>query len=268
MSRKTVKDLDGELSLIRKLLEELKLKFDILASKYEHLEEKCGEGKSNFFKCDKCDEEFSRKKDLQKHKRKHMSCLPGVFRCDECDSTFNEEWKREAHKKNHGTNKCDQCDKKFKFKVNLKKHMQASHGTVKLYCHYYNNDDECPFDSECIFAHEDADICKYGEACERINCMYKHEDKINDSEDDDSEDDDNEEDENKDDDNDVTDESDEENGENKGNDEDIVDGEKIFRCNLCVFETKEKAKLEKHKFEKIQCKFSQIQTNLARQGAK
>ena len=224
MTRKTVKDLEGELSLIKKELDQLKSKFDILASKCERLEEKCGERKSHIFKCDKCDEEFTRKKDLQKHKKKHMSCLPGPFQCDECDSTFNEEWKREAHKKNHGTNKCDHCDKNFKFKVNLKKHIEASHGTVKLYCHFYNNDDECPFDSECIFAHEDADICKYVEACERINCMYKHERKTNESEDGYNEEDDNEDDDN--------------------------DECEIFVCNPCLLETEDEAKYDKHMFEK------------------
>ena len=32
----------------------------------------------------------------------------------------------------------------------------------------------CPFDKECVFLHEDADNCKYGESCERILCMFKH----------------------------------------------------------------------------------------------
>ena len=36
----------------------------------------------------------------------------------------------------------------------------------------------CPFDQECVFLHEDADKCRYGESCDRILCMFKHENVI------------------------------------------------------------------------------------------
>ena len=73
--------------------------------------------------------------------------------------------------------------------------MGAAHES-KIYCHYYNNNKECPFDDQCIFIHDDAEDCKYGKACERKLCMYKHddgdEDGVEDEESDDEDDDDDE----------------------------------------------------------------------------
>ena len=48
---------------------------------------------------------------------------------------------------------------------------------MTIFCHYYNNDKECPFDEQCIFAHEDSPECKYANGCERMLCMFKHEEK-------------------------------------------------------------------------------------------
>ena len=28
---------------------------------------------------------------------------------------------------------------------------------MKIFCHYYNNDKECPYDDQCIYAHEEND---------------------------------------------------------------------------------------------------------------
>ena len=62
--------------------------------------------------------------------------------------------------------------------------MKISHESLKIYCHYFNNSKTCPFDDECVFLHEDAEICKYGAQCERNNCMFKHEnDTVNDNDD-------------------------------------------------------------------------------------
>ena len=55
------------------------------------------------------------------------------------------------------------------------KHIQISHKNQKIYCHFYNNNETCPFDEECVFLHEDADMCRYGAKCEREYCMFKHE---------------------------------------------------------------------------------------------
>ena len=40
----------------------------------------------------------------------------------------------------------------------------------------FNNQKECLFDKKCIFLHEQSEECKFGVSCERINCMYQHND--------------------------------------------------------------------------------------------
>ena len=78
--------------------------------------------------------------------------------------------------KNHVKFQCDQCSKTFKYLDVKNKHNQISHGNLKLYCHFYNNMKTCPFEEECVFLHEDADLCRYGDLCERNFCMFRHED--------------------------------------------------------------------------------------------
>ena len=80
------------------------------------------------------------------------------------------------------------CDKIFKHEGTLEKHVQAAHEDVTLFCHYFNNEKDCPYEDECIFVHEESNDCKFGKGCERLLCMYKHEDQIDDD-DDESEDD-------------------------------------------------------------------------------
>ena len=70
-------------------------------------------------------------------------------------------------------NKCEQCNK-TKYQDILSKHIKIAHEKVNIYCHYFNNMKTCPFNEECIFLHEDSSKCKYGKACERMYCMFKH----------------------------------------------------------------------------------------------
>ena len=56
----------------------------------------------------------------------------------------------------------------------MEKRKQAVHEDVTLYCHYFNNDKDRPYDDVCIFLHEDSEECKFGNMCERTLCMYKH----------------------------------------------------------------------------------------------
>ena len=52
------------------------------------------------------------------------------------------------------------------------------HEGIKLYCHYWNNDLDCPYETDehdkCIFLHDESEKCKFGKTCERILCMYQH----------------------------------------------------------------------------------------------
>ena len=53
--------------------------------------------------------------------------------------------------------------------------MRIAHENLKLFCHFFNNNKTCPYSKECIFLHQDSPICKYGKKCERMLCMFKHE---------------------------------------------------------------------------------------------
>ena len=77
-------------------------------------------------------------------------------------------------KRVHRKFECDECDKVFKYEANLEKHVAAVHEDVELYCHYYNNDKECPYGDECIFMHEESENCTYGKTCDRVMCMFRH----------------------------------------------------------------------------------------------
>ena len=54
------------------------------------------------------------------------------------------------------------------------KHVKIAHEGLKIYCCFFNNDTECPHEDQCVFLHEDSPICRYGNSCERDNCMFKH----------------------------------------------------------------------------------------------
>ena len=80
-----------------------------------------------------------------------------------------------AHMKTYRKYQCEYCSKTFKYKELMEKHTQISHENVKIYCYYYNNKKICPYDTECIFLHEESRICKFGNLCERLFCMFRHE---------------------------------------------------------------------------------------------
>ena len=109
------------------------------------------------FRCSKCDKSFE---DFKKHKSEH-EVNNEVFKCGQCDTKFNEDCKMNGHLKTHKKFQCDQCGKSFKYLELLTKHTKISHENCKLYCHYFNNKKVCPFIEDCLFLHEEADICRY-----------------------------------------------------------------------------------------------------------
>ena len=193
MTRKTVKDLDVEVTSLKNELDDLKSKLKELSDIIEKNNRGGMSNHNRIFKCKICSDEFTALSELRKHKKVHMS---GPLQCDVCSKTFNEEWKMNAHAKLHKKYCCDDCDKTFEYQNLKDMHVKIVHQNVKLYCHYYNNDKDCPFEEECVFLHEDSEDCRYADTCERENCMFKHgsdgdgDDKEDESEDVDDEQDD------------------------------------------------------------------------------
>ena len=173
---KSKKELQAENSALKEELSYIKVKFTTLSEKYDVLQKQSnqqnGKGVLNL-KCDVCDLEFRNASELRKHENLHKGAVK--FSCSVCCQEFDEEWKMEVHAKKHTKLTCDQCGKQFKYLDTMEKHIKIVHDKCKLYCHYFNNRKTCPFDKECVFLHEDADNCKYGESCERLLCMFKHE---------------------------------------------------------------------------------------------
>ena len=141
------------------------------------------------------------------------------------------------------------------------KHIEAVHGRMKIFCYYFNNDYDCPYDDQCIFAHDASPVCKFGRECERIMCMFKHDGR--DVSDDENEDDEESED-----------ESDEENKDEKRSGKDLIKITELepslkkveeamdkvnvllqkttspLKCDLCEFEARNANGLTMHKKSK------------------
>ena len=184
------KELEVEFKRLSEEFKELKSLTEKLFKKYEHLEhkyEKCLKVKANpGFKCIFCEQECENIKDLQKHKEEKHATLT-EFKCGECERCFKSEKKLEDHKKTHEKFECDECDKIFKYERLLERHVNAVHSDSDyiIFCHYYNNDKECPFGDYCLYEHKESEKCKFRKGCERIMCMYRHDDKDNENVEDD-----------------------------------------------------------------------------------
>ena len=177
MTGKTKKVLETENSNLRNEVNNLKLKCDTLSEENKTLKSKCNQKKTTRntnFTCIKCEQSFGNFRDFKKHKGEH-ELENEVFKCSKCDKFFDEDWKMNAHMKKHADYPCNQCDKSFKYLEILEKHTKITHENLKIYCHYFNNKKRCPYNEECLFLHEEANMCKYGKLCERMFCMFKHE---------------------------------------------------------------------------------------------
>ena len=60
---------------------------------------------------------------------------------------------------------CPFCEIFFNFEDILKKHITIAHEGTKLYCHFLYNGKNCPFESDCIFLHQNSTQCRYGQLC-------------------------------------------------------------------------------------------------------
>ena len=180
---KSKKELQAENVALKEEFSDVTVKFTKLYEKYEVLQKQSNKEDRReeiIFKCDVCDLVFGNLSELRKHKNLHKGVEK--FGCCVCCQEFDEEWKMEAHKKKHKLFACDQCGKQFKVMDIMEKHKKIVHEKCQLYCHYFNNMKVCPFDKECIFLHEDADKCRYGESFDIIQCMFKHENVVSENE--------------------------------------------------------------------------------------
>ena len=184
MTKKTVKELDTDLTHFKEEFNNMKEKFEMLVVKYETLEDKfkileanykkCQTNKNEDFKCSICAEKFKSVKELRNHRKKHEN-RRGSYQCEQCEKCFNEDWKLSAHNKTHKVYSCNQCTNSFKYEELKDKHVKIAHENVKLFCHFFNNYKDCPYEEKCLFLHEPSGKCKYGKICERTNCMFEHE---------------------------------------------------------------------------------------------
>ena len=156
--------------------ESLKVQINTLMKKYSNLEKQLKNNCKAKFKCRKCNEYFENVEKFQDHKENSETCdaNPYPFQCEKCELAYTSEKQLSSHQEKHGRFPCEKCEKIFSFEVLLEKHMTAVHGKMHIYCHYYNNNKQCPFSEECIFAHKIAKECIYGNQCERMYCMFKH----------------------------------------------------------------------------------------------
>ena len=193
------KDLDLMFINLKTVFGELTSKLECIINKYEVLEKMIESKKKGSFKCRKCKKKFKSLKELHEHKNAEESCVD-KFKCEHCGKSFESEENLTKHLKIHGNFKCDECDCKLDTAELLEKHVSAVHGKFKIFCHYFNNEKECPFEGLCIFAHEDSPDCKFGKTCERMMCMFSHDERdVSDTEEEEESDDENDDDQNDDD---------------------------------------------------------------------
>ena len=149
-------NLKKEFLELQKLIQNLIDKHGDIKKIYEKFIQKQKRGN---FKCRNYGEKFDILRKLQDHKEE--DCPIDSVKYGECEKCFKD--KKELQDHTDKMNKkfgFDECDKVFRFEALLEKHKEAAHEDVELFCPYYNNDKDCPFDDECIYLHEESENCK------------------------------------------------------------------------------------------------------------
>ena len=121
---------------------------------------------------------------------------------------------------------------------------------MKLYCHFFSNGKECPHDQECVYLHEESEMCRYMENCEREFCMYQHDIDEDSQESEEDEKDDEKDDDKVDGDDRIDDDVNEKTFCNPSQSDESDDNEvESMKCEHCTFETEDKKRFVRHTFE-------------------
>ena len=193
---KTVKELGTDLNQLLVIVENLKKELNdtkiFLNSKIEKLESdiktnevgrkiistRKNEKVRNLNKCcRKCEFIGDTNKEIKNHM---INMHPQMFECNTCESSFSRRSDLEEHiSATHEmveNFQCDECEQKFVLEWRLRKHLEMHKNNVK-FCHFYNNNKICVFEKiGCKFRHKTSPQCKFGKACTRKLCQYRHED--------------------------------------------------------------------------------------------
>ena len=184
----TVKSLSEELEKIKEQVKEinvLKQKVIKLEETIENLQQNKNPNEVNkrrvadlkqVIKCNQCEESFDSKKNLKIHLVENH---PQKVQCKTCDKVFPKNCLLEVHIKTHHLttqrHECDLCDKTFVLRWRLIKHKQIHISQETKKCHYFKNGKTCPFDEiGCMFAHKQAEICKFDQICTNNLCSCQH----------------------------------------------------------------------------------------------
>lgn len=114
-----------------KLLSSLKLHLNRTC--YEYVQQQADPDKTkNVYKCDKCDEAFSYKVSLERHKLTHNKLY-----CDVCRKVLRDTATLARHKASHTSFQCNRCEETFTLFKPLLRHYQNIHKITRPFkCNY------------------------------------------------------------------------------------------------------------------------------------
>ncbi|CRK87611.1 CLUMA_CG001407, isoform A [Clunio marinus] len=132
---------DGKLSTNSRLLCQCDICGKINISQEEHENHMLQHEKEARYKCRKCDEKFSSKKEARDHLNAAHLNDEKTFVCDTCSKAFKNRYQLILHTRSHTGEKpfeCQICNRCFSMSSNLQKHLDT-HSTEKPYsCSFCN----------------------------------------------------------------------------------------------------------------------------------